>query len=637
MDYLKEIEGYVTRGLLSETDFEKLNELNNKKVLHIIHQFVDLCNPSKLTVVSDSEEDITYVRQNVVKKHEESKLNINGHTVHFDGFVTMSNHDQARDKGNTKILIPKGGYKPPALNTIDREEGLEEILKIMEGCMKGKECIIRFFCLGPKNSKFSILSLQLTDSLYVAHSEDLLYRAGYEEFKKLNNSEDFFYFIHSAGELTGDPPVTKNLKNRRIYVDLKESRVLSVNNQYAGNSLGLKKLALRLAIHKANNEDWLTEHYFIMGVCPKGKNRVSYFAGAYPSACGKTSTAMLPGQQIVGDDIAYLRSWGDGFAHAANIEKGIFGIIKDVNQIDDPVIYEALTTPRETIFSNVLIKDGDSYWLGMGKDNPKEGMNFSGHWKANKADENGNSIPFAHPNARYTIRLSELSNTDDKLEDPEGVPLHGIFYGGRDSDTMPPILQSLNWEHGIYLGATIESETTSATIGAEGVRKSNPMANLDFLVVPLGKYLKNHEKFGKELKYCPKVFSTNYFLKNEDGKYLNGILDKKIWIIWAEGRTQGDFEAIITPIGYIPLYEDLKNLFDLELGKLYSETDYIEQFSIRIKNILAKLERMEKMFKAEKDIPEFIWTLLNKQKNDLIQLMNDKGKDVIFPNDFFKK
>jgi len=634
MDYQKEFNDYIVKGILTEQDFEKLNALNNDHVCRIIHQFVDLCNPSKLTVISDSEKDIVYVRKKAIELHEESKLNLNGHTVHFDGFITMSNHDQARDIGNTKILIPKGGYKPPALNTVDREEGLKEILKIMEGCMKGKECIIRFFCLGPKNSKFSILALQLTDSLYVAHSEDLLYRAGYEEFKKLNNSENFFYFIHSAGELMGNPPVTKNLKDRRVYIDLKEYRVLSVNNQYAGNSLGLKKLALRLAIHKANNENWLTEHYFIMGVCPKGKNRVTYFTGAFPSACGKTSTAMLPGQQIIGDDIAYLRSWEDGFAHAANIEQGIFGIIKDVNPIDDPVIYEALTTPRETIFSNILIKDGNSYWLGMGKNIPKEGLNYSGSWYENKKDENGILIPFAHPNARYTIRLSELSNTDHRLDDPEGVPLHGILYGGRDSDTMPPILESLSWEHGIFLGATIESETTSATIGTEGVRKSNPMANLDFLVVPLGKYLENHENFGRKLKFCPKVFSTNYFLKNQAGKYLNDILDKKIWIIWAEGRTQGDFEAIQTPIGYIPLYKDLKYLFELELGKSYSESNYIEQFSIRIKNILAKLERMEQMFNAEKDIPKFIWTLLNKQKFDLLHLMNVKGKDVISPNDF---
>ena len=628
MDIKKDFANLADRDLISQDGIEKLLNLKNDHVLKIIKQFVDLCKPSKVTVISDSKEDIEYVRQKTILLKEETKLQINGHTIHYDSF-----YDQARDKENTKILIPKGEYRSPWINTMDRDEGLEEILEIMDGCMKGKECLVRFFCLGPIKSKFTIGALQLTDSFYVAHSEDILYRKGYEEFRELNGSDNFFYFIHSAGEIVGNPPVTKNIEKRRIFVDLQESRVLSINNQYAGNSLGLKKLALRLAINKANNEDWLTEHYFILGVRPKGKNRITYFTGAYPSACGKTSTAMLPGQLIVGDDIAYLRIWEDGYTHAVNIENGIFGIIKDVNPKDDPEIYEALITPRELIFTNVLIKDGKPYWLGMGKAHPKEGFNYSGNWFEGKTDENGNKIPHSHPNARYTINLSDLSNCDPKLEDPNGVPIHGIFYGGRDSDTMPPIVESLTWEHGVFLGATIESETTSATLGAVGVRKASPMANLDFLVVPLGKYLKNHQRFGKKLKHCPQVFSTNYFLKSEEGKYLNGILDKKVWVIWAEGRTQGDFDAIKTPIGYLPKYKDLKRLFKLELNKEYSQEEYTEQFKLRIKNILNKLDRMEEMYKTEKDIPKFFWEVHFKQRSDLNEFLKKYGKDEILPSD----
>ena len=628
MDITKDFENFVDRDLISQDDVEKLFNLKNEHVLKIIKQFVDLCKPSKVTVISDSKEDIEYVRQKTIVINEEIKLQINGHTVHYDSF-----YDQARDKGNTKVLIPKGEYRSSWINTMDRDEGLNEVLEIMDGCMQGKECLVRFFCLGPINSKFTIGALQLTDSFYVAHSEDLLYRVGYEEFKDLKGSDDFFYFIHSAGELVGDPPVTKNINKRRIYVDLQEDRVLSVNNQYAGNSLGLKKLALRLAINKANNEDWLTEHYFILGIRPTGKNRTTYFTGAFPSACGKTSTAMLPGQLIVGDDIAYLRIWEDGYTHAVNIEKGIFGIIKDVNPKNDPVIYEALITPRELIYSNVLIKDGKPYWLGMGKEYPKEGFNYSGDWFEGKSDENGNNVLLAHPNARYTINLTDLSNCDPKLEDPNGVPIHGIFYGGRDSDTMPPVVESLSWEYGIFMGATIESETTSATLGAVGIRKASPMANLDFLVVPLGKYLKNHRKFGNQLKHCPKVFSTNYFLKGKDGKYLNEILDKKVWVIWAEGRTQGDFEAIETPIGYLPKYDDLKALFKLELDKDYSQEDYTEQFKLKITKLLDKLDRMEDMYKTEKDIPKFFWEVHSKQKSELNKLLKKYGKDIILPSD----
>jgi phosphoenolpyruvate carboxykinase (GTP) len=619
----------IDSGVISQNDAEKLFVLQNEPVLNIVKKFVKLCKPSKVTVISDSKEDIEYVKQHAVLFKEESNLQIEGHTIHYDSF-----YDQARDKENTKVLVPEGEYRSPWINTMDREEGLKEVLNIMNGCMKGKECLIRFFCLGPLDSKFTIGALQITDSFYVAHSEDILYRKGYEEFKELNGSSDFFYFIHSAGELMGDPPVTKNIDKRRIYVDLQEKRVLTVNNQYAGNSLGLKKLALRLAIHKANNEDWLTEHYFILGVRPKGKNRVTYFTGAFPSACGKTSTAMLPGQLIVGDDIAYLRAWKDGYAHAVNIEKGIFGIIKDVNAKDDPVIYEALTTPRELIYSNVLVKGGRPYWIGMGLDHPKDGFNHYGNWVDGLTDNNGNKIPHAHPNARYTINLKELSNCDPRLEDPVGVPIEGIFYGGRDSDTMPPILESINWEHGIFLGASIESETTSATLGAVGVRKASPMANLDFLVVPLGKYLKNHQKFGDQLKHCPQVFSTNYFLKGKDGKYLNGILDKKVWVIWAEGRTKGDFDAIKTPIGYLPKYKDLKELFKLELNKEYSQEEYSEQFTLRINSLLDKLKRVEKMYKAEEEIPKFFWEVLLGQRSELVDLQKKFGKDEIKPSDF---
>ena len=612
--------------ILDKKNLEKLKALNNTHILRIVQDFITLCKPSKVTVITDIFEDIEYCRQKAIEVGEETELETEGHTIHFDGF-----YDQARDKEKTKVLIPKGEYASPWINTADRDEGLKEILNIMDGVMSGKECLVRFFCLGPKDSKFTICALQLTDSFYVAHSEDLLYRTGYEEFKKLNGSRNFFYFIHSAGELDGY--VSKNVSKRRIYIDLLENRVLTVNNQYAGNSLGLKKLALRLAINKSNNEDWLAEHYFILGIRPIGKDRISYFCGAFPSACGKTSTAMLSGQLIIGDDIAYLRKWDDGYAHTVNIEKGIFGIIKDVSSKNDPVIYDALTTPREAIFSNILVKDGKPYWIGMGKKIPRKGINFSGNWQDGKKDEKKDSIPYAHPNARYTLRINELSNADPKLEDLNGVPVRGIFYGGRDSDTLPPILESLNWEHGIFIGASIESETTSATLGTVGVRKANPMANLDFLVIPLGKYLKNHQKFGNSLEFCPKVFATNYFLK-KDGKYLNGMLDKKIWLIWAEGRTHNDFDAIKTPIGLIPKFADLNHLFDIELNKIYTENDYLEQFKIRVSNLFNKLDRVEKMFRAEKNIPYFFWNIVNQQRSNLLELKESYIEDEISPLEF---
>ncbi|MHA1727801.1 MAG: phosphoenolpyruvate carboxykinase (GTP) [Promethearchaeota archaeon] len=609
---------------LDDLNKKKLLGLNNKHVIKIVNEYVELLKPSKIFVITDDEKDVNFVRQMAIEKNEEAPLKMNGHTIHYDSYF-----DQARDKVNTKILITPEIKTSKSLNTMDREKGLKEILSIMDGAMKGKEMIIRFFSLGPTNSVFSLCALQITDSWYVAHSEDILYRKGFKQFKKLNGSEEFFLLVHSAGEL--DENVTKNINQRRIYVDLVGNKVLSVNNQYAGNSLGLKKLALRLAIYKSNREDWLTEHMFIMGIHPLAKNRVTYVSGAYPSACGKTSTAMIPGQSIVGDDIAYLRNINNE-CRGVNIEKGIFGIIRDVNEKDDPVIFETLKTPRELIFSNILIHNGAPYWMGMGRKIPKKGMNHSGkEWYDGQNDRNGNIITPSHPNARFTVRISALENTDPHLDDPNGVKIQGIFYGGRDSDTNVPIFQSVSWEHGIFIGATIESETTSATLGKAGIRKNSPMANMDFLVVPLGRYFDNHAHFGERLgKNCPKVFATNYFLKI-DGKYTNEKVDKKVWMLWAEGRIHNEFDAIKTPIGYLPIYNDLKTLFQQVFKKEYTKKEYVNQFSLRIENLLEKLSRMEIIFKDEPDIPKFFWKVFNNQRNGLKKMEEKYGKTIVSP------
>ncbi len=612
-------------NLLDKLSHDNLEALGNQHVIDQLDGFVKLCKPTKLIILGESPKDIAYIRELVLKKGEETPLKMKGHTIHFDGY-----YDLARDTGSTKVLTPPGMKLSKNINTINRIEGLKEILSLMDGCMNEKEMLVKFYSLGPTNSRFSLCAMQVTDSAYVAHSEDLLYRQGYEQFKRLNGGGEFFTFLHSAGVLD-ERSVTKNYGSRRIYIDVTDGKVYSVNNQYAGNSVGLKKLALRLAIYKANHEDWLAEHMLLMGVHPPGKKRVTYFAGAYPSACGKTSTAMIPGQSIVGDDIAYLKEDEEGYCRGVNIEQGIFGIIQDVNPIDDPLIYKSLTTPRELIFSNVLVSDGVPYWLGMGRsDIPETGINFSGDWFKGEKDKDGNEIPFAHGNARYTMRLNELENVDPRYNDPAGVVVEGIFYGGRDSDTNVPIAEALSWEHGVYIGATLESETTTATIGKTGVRKQDPMANIDFVVVPLSTYLNNHIKFGKRLVHKPRVYATNYFLRHE-GKYTNTKVDKKVWILWAEGRVKEDYEAIKTPIGMIPHYKDLKRLFKMVFDKDYSEEEYIQQFSIRVVKYLEKITRMEELYIDEPNMPREFWDVHNQQKRELQELKVRTGKDALPP------
>jgi len=581
---------------VDKLNLKKLQDLKNRYVEKLVKEAISLCKPEKVSVITDDEEDIDYVREFALKSKEEMKLKMSGHTIHFDGY-----YDQGRDKKNTKYLLSEKVDWGININWVKKDEGLKEIYSYLDGSMKGKEMLVRFFSLGPNNSIFSLKALQITDSPYVAHSEDLLYRPGYEEFKRLKNSPDFFFFLHSAGRL--ENRVSADIEKRRVYIDLEENKVYSVNTQYAGNSLGLKKLAYRLAIKKANEEGWLAEHMFIMGVHGPG-GRITYFTGAFPSACGKTSTAMISGQSIVGDDIAYLKKI-NGEIRAANVENGIFGIIQDVNPDDDPLIYRALTTPRELIFSNVLVKDGIPYWQGMGRDIPDEGINHSGEWYRGKKDKEGKLIECSHKNARYTIRLNALENFDSRANDPAGVPIKAIIYGGRDSDTSMPIVESLSWSHGVFLGATVESETTAATIGVQGLREHNPMANLDFISIPFSQYIENHLRFADDVKEVPKIYTTNYFLKDEQGNYLNSKLDKKVWILWAEGRVNHEFEAIETPVGRIPHYQDLKDLFKSALDKEYTKTEYIQQFSLRLSKYLEKMERIKKIFTPMKMPAEF--------------------------------
>ena len=600
----------ILQNGLDEDNYRKLTALANPKLHRFVADAMELCQPETVFVCTDGAEDVAAVRQAAIDQKEEKPLATAGHTIHYDGYF-----DQARDKKATKYLVPKGVELGEKLNAVEREEGLTEINGFFAGAMKGKRMFVRFFCLGPTDSVFSIPCVQITDSAYVAHSEDLLYRAGYEQFKQLGDSPKFFRFRHSAGRVD-ENQCSCDVDKRRVYIDITEDMVLSVNTQYAGNTVGLKKLALRLAIRKADREGWLAEHMFVMGVHGP-KDRVTYFTGAFPSACGKTSTSMLPGETIIGDDIAYFRVIDDE-VRAVNVESGIFGIIRDVNSQDDPLIWDVLTQPGEVIFSNVLNTDGNPHWLGMGRELPKEGVNHSGPWQQGKCDEKGNEITASHKNARYTIALKTLANLDEKANDPGGVPVGGIIYGGRDSDTCVPVLESFDAAHGIItMGASLESETTAATLGAEGVRTFNLMSNLDFLAIPLGKYIQNNLDFVNSVSNPPKIFAVNYFLKGEDGKYLNTMQDKAVWIKWAELRTHGDVEAIETPTGLIPHYEDLKRLFRDVLKKEYTQAQYREQFTIRREAYLKKIDRIEAVYREIPDTPQIVPDTLAAQRERL--------------------
>jgi phosphoenolpyruvate carboxykinase (GTP) len=477
-------------------------------------------------------------------------------------------------------------------------------------------------------TEFAIPCLQITDSYYVAHSEDILYRSGYELFINETGKEGFFTFLHSAGALENG--VSRDIDLRRMYIDLENNSVYSVNTQYAGNTVAAKKLAHRLAIRKAAEEDWLSEHFFISSVPSYEEGKMTYIAGAFPSWCGKTSTSML--FNIVGDDLAHVRK-KDGKAYAANVEKGIFGVIKDVNPEDDPYTHELLVKPGEVIFSNVFEVDGRPYWQGMGDvDVPSEGYNHSGRWWQGKKDDKGKSIPVSHDNARFCLSLEWLENYDST----QVVELKGIIYGGRSSRRPVPVSQSYGWVHGVFYGASIESEPTAATVGGSSAKVIiNPMANTEFVSIPIGKYLEKHLQFAEGLKETPRIFYVNYFLRDEAGEFLNTKMDKKVWIRWIERRINGEVGAYATPTGFIPKYEDLSELFERELAASYSRDQYELQFTMRVPELIDKLEIVEEFYQKETSIvPKEIFEMIHAQRGLLLEAQKTYGEDHISPFKF---
>jgi phosphoenolpyruvate carboxykinase (GTP) len=616
----------ILKESLSAESYDRLMAVDNIKIHAFVADAIELTNPENVFVCTDSEEDVKHVRQMAIENREESPLETPGHTCHFDGY-----YDQGRDRKATKYLVPKTETLSKALNQIEREEGLAEVRGLLKDTMKGRTMILRFLSLGPAGSVFSVPCVQITDSWYVAHNEDLLYRTAYNQFCRIEKNKNVFCFLHSCSEMN-ENMISVDVENKRIYMDYTKDTIYSVNTQYGGNTMGLKKLALRLTIRQADREGWLAEHMFISGVYGPG-GRKTYLAGAFPSACGKTSTAMLPGETILGDDIAYFRKINGEF-RAVNAEAGIFGIIQNVTEKNDPMIWEILHKPGEIIFGNILVKDKKPYWLGMGQETPDEGVNFSGPWHKGKKDANGKEIPLAHKNARYTVALTALPNCDPELENPEGVPLGGVMYGGRDPKASVPVQQSYDWTHGIVsYGASLETETTFAIIGEEGVMEINLMSIQDFLAIPLGKYIQNNIDFVRGIERPPLVFGVNYFLRDKEGKFVNDVPDKHVWVKWMELRIHDDVPAIDCPTGQIPRYEDLVPLFKEVLNKDYTKADYVNQFTIRVPENLAKIERVEKYHKQNiPGSPQEVYDTLEATRKRLNEAAEKHG-DYISPFD----
>ena len=615
---------------LDKDHLTRLRTLRHQDILLKIANAIAMCDPARVYINTGSDADRQFIRQLALNKGEEAVLAMDGHTIHFD-----LKEEQGRIIDRTFYIANPDEKISSLANKIGRDDALVQVREKMAGIMSGATMLIGLYMRGPVGASASNPALEITSSAYVGHSAEILYRNAFVDFEKeVNRLGHFYTNIHSEG--LNRP---RDLPNARVFMDRSHRTTYSFNCTYAGNTLLLKKGNHRFSVDKAVYEGRgreLAEHMFITGIAGPG-GRVTWVAGAAPSGCGKTTTAMA-GDYFVGDDLAQM--WIDeaGSVRSINPECGIFGIVEDVNWSGDPMLMDRLRNPgSEVIWSNVLVdENGVPHWAGNGDAQPTRGRNFQGPWKSGLTDEAGKVIPISHPNARCTISSSVLENYSDKAEDPSGVETRVITYSGRDSDTMPPVWAAKNTDHGVVIGACIVSAATATEVGASGVKRA-PWANAPFIPGALGDYMKAQFDFfgnpaiadGKQ----PIMAGLNYFLTDQarggNGKTLLGEKrDVKVWLAWLERRAHGDVKAIETPIGFIPRYDDLKDLFETLIDKPYPRNLYDRQFSLYVDNILARNDLQTSAYGKEENIPQRLFDVLREQRDGLIALKAKFGAVV---------
>lgn len=611
-----------------QEDVTKLSKITNEEALLKIANAISMTNPDTVFVNTGSDADVQKVREMSLKKGEEQPLAMKGHTIHFD-----LAQEQARIIDRTFYIVNEGEEVSVLAKRILRDEAYEYVRTNMTEIAKGKTLLVGFFSRGPIGAQTAIPALEITTSTYVMHSANILYRHVYDRFdEEVLRLGLFLTNVHSEG-----PNRPKDLPNARVFMDRSWLTTFSMFCTYAGNTLLLKKGNHRFAVDLATyyrREQELSEHMYITGLTGPG-GRKTFCAGAAPSGCGKTTTAMV-GTDFIGDDLAQLWIAGDGTLRGINPEKGIFGIVRDVNRESDPYLMKALREEgAEVIWTNVLIDENRvPHWVGNGEQHPKKGINFQGEWWEGKTEKNGKPIPLSNPNARCTVDNKFIGNYNETAaEDPRGVEIKVITYSGRDSNTMPPAWVAKNPDHGVVIGASILSAATATEVGAKGVRRQ-PWANEPFIPGPLADYMDAQFAFfnSDKLKSKPIMAGLNYFLtfgaRGGEGDGLIGEKrDVKVWLGWLELRAHGDVDAIETPIGFIPKYEDLKELF-AEIGKEYPKELYDKQFVFYMDNILARIDLQEEVYRKEKNIPAKLFEVYEEQRNGLEALKAQYGPIV---------
>ena len=568
--------------------------LKHKKIAAWIEEMAALTTPREIVYIDGSEEQLEALRKEGCTTGEIHKLN--DKILPGCYFHRTAENDVARVEDRTFICSRKKEDAGATNNWMDPKEMYEKLGKLYQGSMKGRTMYVIPFIMGPKGSPFSKVGVELTDSIYVVLNMNIMTRIGNVAWEEVGEDGDFVKCLHAKKDV--------NPEERYIVQFPEDNTIWSINSAYGGNVLlGKKCFALRIASYLGKQEGWMAEHMLILGITnPKGEKK--YVAAAFPSACGKTNLAMMippepfksQGYKVetVGDDIAWIRKGEDGRLWALNPEYGFFGVAPGTSEKTNP---NALASAmKNAIFTNVLLRDEDNtvWWEGWGQA-PESAIDWKGYRWTPDCGEKG-----AHPNSRFTAPATNCPCLSPEFENPQGVPLSAIIFGGRRAKTAPLVFEAFDWNHGVFVGATMASETTAAAAGAMGVVRRDPMAMLPFCGYNMGDYFQHWLDMGAKLDddKKPKIFHVNWFRTDSEGHFMwPGFGDNLRVLNWIFDRCDGKVETETTPIGYVPKQgdinteglditaEDMAEILKPDLAAYKEEIDGIKAFFDKIDGV----------------------------------------------------
>ena len=561
-----------------------------------VQEWVDsmaaMCQPDSIYWCDGRDEERQRLTAQAVKTGE--LIQLNQEKLPGCHFHRTAANDVARTEHLTYICTSFQGDAGPTNNWMSPREAYRKARDIFSGAMKGRTMYVVPFAMGPIGSPFSKIGIELTDSIYVVLNMRIMTRMGSEVMDALGPQGEFTKCLHSKADLD---------VNRRLILHFPEDNAIwAVGSGYGGNVLlGKKCLALRIASVLAQREKWLAEHMLILGIeAPNG--HIQYVAAAFPSACGKTNLAMLlppeglkqKGYRIwtVGDDIAWMKVDTDGRLWAVNPEMGFFGVVPGTNSRSNSVAMATIN--RDTIYTNVALKpDGTVWWEGHDDSPPNQALDWQGRpWKPGLKDKDGTAILASHPNSRFTAPFTNCPTHSFRYNQHHGVAIDAIIFGGRRATLAPLVYQALDWNHGVYLGASMASERTAAQFGALGEVRRDPMAMLPFCGYNMADYFGHWLDMGSRIKFQPKIFHVNWFRTDENGKFLWPGFGENLRIVeWILARCRGEVQAVKTPIGHVPDPKDI-DMTGLEMPQ--GSMDKL--FAIARKDWLAEVDAVGQFF-----------------------------------------